>query len=115
MSEKKYGPNTAEVEAYLALLPKLTDEQWAAACAAAQDGRWATAVHAARAVARDAAQIAAWVAASYAARYIPWVAAWTAVALVTRDLITPEHFDTLTAPMRAAGIGFDALLPEAIS
>ena len=28
---------------------------------------------------------------------------------VVRDLISQEHFDTLTAPMRAAGVNFDAL------
>ena len=39
-----------------------------------------------------------------------WVAAWVAArALVVRDLISTEQFDILTAPMRAAGIDFDAL------
>ena len=39
-----------------------------------------------------------------------WVAAWDAAwALLVRDLITTEQFDTLTAPMRAAGINFDSL------
>ena len=77
MGEKKYGPNTAEVDAFLALLPELTDEQ------------------------REAARKAA----------LPtlWGASRAAVALVMRDLITPEQFDTLTAPMRAAGIDFDVL------
>ena len=42
------------------------------------------------------------VAARYAARD-------AAVALVVRDLISQEHFDTLTAPMRAAGVNFDEL------
>ena len=32
-----------------------------------------------------------------------------ALALVVRDLITPDQFATLTAPMRAAGIDFDTL------
>ena len=32
-----------------------------------------------------------------------------AIALLVRDLITTKQFDILTAPMRAAGIDFDAL------
>ena len=50
----------------------------------------------------DTARVAARVAARYAARD-------AAVALVVRDLISQEHFDTLTAPMRAAGVNFDEL------
>ena len=49
---------------------------------------------------------AQWDAAGVAA----WDAAWDAAgALVVRDLITTTQFDILTAPMRAAGINFDAL------
>ena len=117
MSEKNYGPNTAEVDAYLALLPKLTGEQWAAARdtawaaassrsgSAACDATWDAAWDATRAAAWDAA----WHAALDDALDDAWVAAQAAVALVTRDLITPEHFDILTAPLHAAGIDFDAL------
>ena len=32
----------------------------------------------------------------------------TAAALVVRDLITVEQFEMLVAPMRAAGVDFDA-------
>ena len=38
-----------------------------------------------------------------------WDAAWAAVAIIARDLIAPDQFDTLTAPMRAAGVDFDGL------
>ena len=80
------GPNGVEVAAFLDLLPTLTTTQWSAAWYAAKDA------------ARDAA--------GDAARYAAWDAAR---ALVARDLITREQFDVLTAPMRAAGINFDAL------
>ena len=52
----------------------------------------------------DAARDAAWSA--------TWSAVWGANALVVRDLISVEHFDILTAPMRAAGIDFDNLAPH---
>ena len=52
----------------------------------------------ARVAARDAVRGAAWVAARDAA----WDAAAAAVALVVWDLITSEHRDTLTAPIRTA-------------
>lgn len=113
MSEKKYGPNTAEVDAYLAFLPKLTDEQWAAVRAASLDVARAAArnaaLDAARTVAWDAARATAWVAAWETRGLAAWAATWAAVALVVRDLITPEQFDTLTTPMRAARIDFDTL------
>lgn len=44
-----------------------------------------------------------------AARDAAWDAADAAVALTVRDLITPEDFATLTAPMRAAGIDSNTL------
>ena len=106
------GPNGRQVAAYLDLLPTLTSEQWHEARHAAWDvgfAAWDAARNAARyAAAQDAA---AWdvgfaardVAARYAARY-------AAVALVVRDLITPDQFATLTAPMRAAGVDFDRLV-----
>lgn len=108
-----YGTNTAQVEAYLNLLPTLTDAQWAAARAAAR----VTALGAARDTARAAARAAARSAGRDAAQAAAWYAAWAdaraaargAEALVVRDLISDEHFDILTAPMRAAGIDFDAL------
>ena len=92
------GPNGVEVAAFLELLPTLTSPQWSAAWFAA----WDAAGNAARVAARNAAWDAAWVAARGAARN-------AAGALVVRDLITTEQFDILTAPMRSAGINFDAL------
>ena len=66
---------------------------------------------AARDAARDAARVAARVAAWGAARGAAWDAAWDAArdaacAVVVRDLITKDHYQTLTAPIRAA-IGSD--------
>jgi hypothetical protein len=54
---------------------------------------------AARVAARVAARYAAWAAAGDAARYTAWAAAGDAAwALVVRDLISLEHFDTLYGP-----------------
>ena len=92
------GPNGAEVAAFLELLPTLTSPQWSAAWFAAS----VAAGDAASVAARSAAWDAAWVAARGAARDAAW-------ALVVRDLISTDHFDVLTAPMRAVGIDFDAL------
>lgn len=36
----RFGPNTAQVEAFLALLPGLTEKQWAGAGAAGVPKRW---------------------------------------------------------------------------
>ena len=92
------GPNGAEVAAFLELLPTLTSPQWSAAWFAA----WDAAGNAARVAARNAACVVA----GNVARGAAVDAAW---ALVVRDLITTEQFDILTAPMRSAGINFDAL------
>jgi len=89
-----------ELAAYLALLPGLTAEQWVAARDAARDAG------------RDAARDAGWDAAWDAARDAGWDAGRAGEALVVRDLISAEHFDILTAPMRAAGIDFDNLAPH---
>ena len=101
------GPNGAEVAAFLALLPTLTSADWeatgAAAWDAARDAALDAAGNAARVAARDAALDAAWDAARDASR-----------ALVVRDLITTKHFDALTAPMRDAGIDFNALREAAL-
>ena len=92
------GPNGVEVALFLELLPTLTSAQW-------NDAREVT-WYAARDAARKAALDAAW----SAARYAAWDAVLDAsCALVVRDLITTEQFDALTAPMRSAGINFDAL------
>ena len=96
------GPNGVEVAAFLDLLPTLTSAQWSAAWVAAWDAAWVAAWDAARSAAGSAARSAA--------RSAAWVAAGdVALALLVRDLITTEQFDVLTAPMRAAGIDFDAL------
>ena len=104
------GPNGAEVVVFLGLLPTLTSAQCRAARGAARyaargAARYA-AMDAARYAARDAARYAAMDAAVDAAMDAAVDAAW---ALVVRDLITTEQFDILTAPMRDAGINFDAL------
>ena len=113
----RFGPNTAQVEAFLGVLRGLSGEQvesaraaWAAASAAA----WAAARDAAWDAAWDADRAGAWVADRYAARYaaryaVRYAARDAALALVVRDLISQKHFDTLTAPMRAAGVNFDTL------
>ena len=102
---RAFGPNGRQVVAFLSLLPSLSREQWDAARDAAWDAAW----YAAREAARDAA----WGAARDAARGAAWGAAWgAATALVLRDRLTPEQFSILTAPMRAAGIDFDALVVE---
>ena len=132
------GPNGVEVAAFLDLLPTLTSTQWVATRSAAgdaardaaldaarvaawfvaEDAAGDAARDAARAAARFAAEDAARDAARAAARFAAEDAAWCAArdvtldaagALVVRDLITPAQFDVLTAPMRAAGINFDAL------
>ena len=100
-----------ELAAFLAVLPTLTEEQWDAAWDAAWVAAWGAAWGAASAVAFRAAWDAAWGAAWDAA----WdgargAAAWAAVAIVARDLINPDQFDILTAPMRAAGVDFDGLV-----
>ena len=88
------GPNGVEVVAFLDLLPTLTRAQW--------DAAW----DAARSAARDATSDAAWDAARSAARSATRDATR---ALLVRDLITTKQLDSLTAPMRAAGIDFNAL------
>ena len=116
------GPNGVEVVAFLDLLPTLTRTQWDATWAATWDAAWGAARDAALAATRDAALAATWGAARAAALAATWAATWDAAraaawdaalaavrALLVRDLITREHFDVLTAPMRAAGINFDAL------
>lgn len=113
-----YGPNHAQVQAYLDRLPTLIDGQWDAAVAcdaasvAALDAALDAASDAARDAAREAWRDAARLAALFTARGAEWAAADAADALVVRDLIRPEDFAILTAPMRAAGIDFDALTEQ---
>lgn len=106
-----------ELAAFLAVLPTLTEEQWERvaereasqdeACLAEWGKAWDAAESASPVAARDAALDEVW------ERGMEWDApqdaAWAALAIIVRDLITPDQFDTLTAPMRAAGVNFDAL------
>ena len=90
----KYGPQTAEIEAIIERLKTMTVDE-VEALAAARD--------AARKAARTAAWKAARTAAWYAARDVAWdaarEAAWDAIlALLVKDLITPEQFDLLYGP-----------------
>ena len=98
------GPNGAEVERFIESCRTVTDEQ-AERLDAAWDAAWDAARDAATLVAAwDAARGAAWdaawgAAALVAARGATLVAAWDAArALVVRDLITDEQFDTITYP-----------------
>ena len=95
------GPQGAAVAALIDGLRRLDAE----ALARLADARVAARV-AARDAARDAARVAARVAARDAARVAARGAvrdaADAAVALVVWDLITSEHRDTLTAPIRTA-------------
>ena len=79
---------------------------WDAARDAARTADSAAARTAASAAAWDAASAAAWDAARDAARTADSAAAWdaarAAVAVVVRDLITPEQFHTLYDPWAAA-------------
>ena len=106
------GPNGEQVAALIERCKTLTaseierlDAAWYAAWTAARDAAW----YAAWTAARDAAWDAAWDAARGAARIVARIAAWgaariaardAAIALVTRDLLTSEQFDILTAPWR---------------
>ena len=113
---EEYGPNTAQVEAYLAQVHNLTDEQFAAAKDAAEDwdevegeGGLGAAWHAAWRTAHRAEREAGARAAVDAAVTRPALggALDAALALVVRDLISDDHFDALTQPMRIAGVAFD--------
>ena len=101
-----FGPNGGAVVAAIERASRMTLDEvkrlgaaWDAALDAARDAArdaaWDAARDAAWGAARDAARDAAW----DAARDAAWDAAWAAaLALTTRDLITPDHFDTLTKP-----------------
>ena len=70
-----------------------------AAWDAARDAAWSAARDAALGGARGGAWGGAWDAV-WEATCAAWDAAWSAVALVVRDLITTEDYDTLTRPWR---------------
>ncbi len=116
-----------ELVAYLAVLPTLTEEQWESVVsqnterAGAWRVAWVEAQEVAQAAAENRAIGAERGAAGYAARgaarlaagdaawdaSVAWIATQAALAIVVRDFITPDQFDTLTAQMRAAGVNFD--------
>ena len=96
----KYGPNTAEVQALIDKLRTLTVDQ-ARQLDAAWDSAWSDVWSDAWNSVWKAARTAAW----YAARDVAWdaarEAAWDAIlALLVKDLITPEQFDLLYGPWK---------------
>ena len=109
-----FGPNWETVVRLIrrvTAMPQARDAALDAAWDAARDAAWVAALDAAWDAARDASWDAAWVAARDAswdaARDAAWDAALDAAsAVVVRDLITKDHYQTLTAPIRAA-IGSD--------
>jgi len=112
------GPQGEEVAALIERAKRLTSEEIEglvrdAAWDVAWDAAWATARHAARVAAWDAARVVAWDAAWAAAWAAAWDAAWAAawdaawaaawaasLALLTRDLISEQHFEVLYGPWR---------------
>ena len=95
-----FGPQGEQVVALLERAGALTKQE-VNSLIAARGAAWAAAWAAARDAARDAARAAAWDAAWAAAWDAAWAAAWGSIgALVVRDLITTEDYDTLTLPWR---------------
>ena len=102
------GPQGVHVAALIERASVLTEDEverlgaaWSATRDAAWAAAWSAAWYASWDATRDAARYAAWDATWHAARYAAWYAARdTARALVTRDLISTEHYDTLTLPWR---------------
>lgn len=90
----KYGSNTPEVEAVIKKINKLTPEQIKALDAAWDEAYVCASWDEARR-AKDAARREAWYGARVEARYAAWDAL---MALVVKDLITPEQFDLLYGP-----------------
>ena len=96
------GPNGEAIVAFIERCRRLTKDE-SQQLNAARNAAWDAAWEAARDAARDAAWHAARDAAWYAAEDVAWYAAGdvagdVAEALVVRDLISVEHFDTLYGP-----------------
>jgi hypothetical protein len=99
-----FGPNWSDVVVLIRQCASLTADQVSRVSSAWDTGRDA-AQAAARDTAWDTGRDAAWAAARAAARDTAWAAAWdtgrdaarAAGAIIVKDLITPEHFDILTA------------------
>ncbi len=97
-----FGPQGVQVVELLNRCASLTAGEgrqmvaaMSAARSAARDAVWDAVWDAARVAAWDAVRVAAW----DAVRSAAWVAAWDAAfALVVRDLISEEHYATLTGP-----------------
>jgi hypothetical protein len=115
-AHEAFGPNGAAVAAFVERCKKLTPDE-----ARKLDAAGDAALYAAWYAARGAAWYAAWDAAGDAALYAAWYAARGAAgdaargaagaaargaagALLVKDKITPEQFDTLTKPWRDAGL-----------
>ena len=116
------GPQAAQVAALIARAATLTEDEarrlrtaWDAVLYAARCAALYAAWPASRAAAWDATQEATWGAARdatrgasrfaswRASRFAAWDASWyAACALVARDLVSTEHYDTLTTPWRTA-------------
>ena len=97
--------------ALLAEFESFTPAAWYAALNASRDAALAAALNAALAAALNAARAAARSAARDASRDAAWTAAraaaWTAardavLATLVRDVITPEQYERLMAPVEAA-------------
>ena len=94
------GPQGEQVAALIERARALTADE-VGGLSAARDAAWAAARNAARAAARNAARNAARDAARAAARDAAWAAARDAIlAVLARDLISPEQFDVLYGPWR---------------
>jgi len=115
------GPNGEAVAALITRVRQMTAIElsevaagyavWNVARGAVWDAVWDVARGAARAAAMAAAGDAAWYAAWNVARYAVWgvargAAEDAAIAFAIRDLISAEHFDTLTRPLLSV-IGTD--------
>lgn len=125
LAANKYGPNSAQVRAFIDHLPTLTAHQWELARAAhesagsiegqksARREAWIAAMIAMAAVGHEAWFEAGETAKSAVSDGVQSVVGSAAEALVVRDLISPEQFDLLFAPMRAVGIDPAQLVPNA--
>ena len=101
-----FGPNWETVVRLIRRVADMTQAREAAKDAA-KDASGVAAREAAKDASLGASRVAAWVAAWDAAWDSAWVATGDAAsAVVVRDLITKDHYQTLTAPIRAA-IGSD--------
>ena len=96
---RAFGPRGVEVAALIDEIKTLSPAARAAAWNVAWDVARDASRKAAWEAARDAARADAWAAARDAARAVAWAAAGGAVV---RDLISPEHYALLMAPIEAA-------------